>query len=405
MDCRLAHIGALGALATALTFLPTAANAQALSEDAAVRLALAQPTIASRDEAEQAEAEANAEAAGRWENPDVELSRERVSGRIGAETEWRVGVEQPISLSGVRGSERRAAAADALATGAGIERRRQERAAATRIAYASCRAADERLAVLDDHSDQLRRIERAIELRAQAGDAAVYDLRRVRLELTSIEARRRLAAGEVTAACAELAALTGQPGARASDPLLLVRPINRPADQIRPDILAGRYRVDAAGSAAEAARRRQIPDVRVGLGYRRLEQAGGSADGPSLSLGIRVPLFNNGGAARRAADASRARAAAELTLAEIDVDAQRAATAARAEAAFDAATIAARGAEDANRVATTAEAAYQGGETDITDLIDGYRASSEARVEAIDLSERAGITRAQYLLAQGEETP
>ena len=51
-----------------------------------------------------------------------------------------------------------------------------------------------------------------------------------------------------------------------------------------------------------------------------------------------------------------------------------------------------------------AAAAYQGGETDITDLIDGYRAGAEARTNAIDLAERALKTRADHLLAlEGEE--
>jgi outer membrane protein, heavy metal efflux system len=379
--------------------------AEPLSEAEAIERALALPAISSLNDAERDEAAANAEAVRRFENPEFSVSRDRVSGPLVRETEWQVGVEQTVGLNGAQSSLRRAAEAEAEAVGADIGRRREARIAAVRTAYTQCRAADERLAVLDDHTGQLRRIERAIGLRAQAGDAAVYDLRRVRLELTSIEARRTLAAGEVSASCAELASLTGQPAARASEALRPVRPVGVGDETVRADLLAGRYRVDAADSAAEAARRRQIPDLRVGVGYRRLEQAGGSAEGPSLSLGVRVPLFSNGGAERRAAEARRARAAADLALTELGVEAQRAATAARAEAAFDAAMIAARGAEDAARVAATAEAAYQGGETDITDLVDGYRASSEARVEAIDLAERAGTTRAQYLLAQGEELP
>jgi outer membrane protein TolC len=59
-------------------------------------------------------------------------------------------------------------------------------------------------------------------------------------------------------------------------------------------------------------------------------------------------------------------------------------------------------ADDASRIADIADAAYQGGETDITDLIDGYRAGAEARTNAIDIAERALKARADHLLAQEE---
>ncbi len=58
--------------------------------------------------------------------------------------------------------------------------------------------------------------------------------------------------------------------------------------------------------------------------------------------------------------------------------------------------------EIARRIADIANAAYQGGESDITDLIDGYRAGAEAQIGAIDLAERALKARADHLLAQEE---
>ena len=77
---------------------------------------------------------------------------------------------------------------------------------------------------------------------------------------------------------------------------------------------------------------------------------------------------------------------------------------ARAEASYEAARLAQGTAEDARRIADIADAAYQGGETGITELIDGYRAGAEARIAAIDLAERAIKARADHILAQeGEE--
>jgi hypothetical protein len=50
------------------------------------------------------------------------------------------------------------------------------------------------------------------------------------------------------------------------------------------------------------------------------------------------------------------------------------------------------------------EAAYQGGETGITELVDGIRAGSEARLGAIDHAERARLARIQLDLARGGPT-
>jgi cobalt-zinc-cadmium efflux system outer membrane protein len=381
------------------------AHAGALTEAEAERRALALPAAGALDAAQQAEADANVQTVRRFDNPELMVSRERVSGTIGVETEWQVGATQSVGLNGARGSSRRALEQEAQAVGADIGRRRELRLAEVRIAYAACRAASERLLVLDDHAVQLGRIERAIGLRAAVGDAALYDLRRVRLEVQSVEAKRALAEGEIRASCAQLSALTGEPDARASEPLRLVAPTLTVGDGSRADLDARRYRIDSATSSADAARQRQLPDLTVGVGYKRIDDGVGSAGGPALSLGVRVPLFGNGGAERRAAEARRSALEADLTLAQTRVSAERDAAFARAEAAFNAATIAVRGAEDARRVATTAEAAYEGGETQITDLVDGYRASSEARIEAIDHSERAAVARAQLQLAQGGTMP
>ena len=275
-------------------------------------------------------------------------------------------------------------------------------------AYAECGAASERAIILNEQDAQLREIERIISLRERAGDAAGYDLRRVRLEARSISAQKMLADGEVRAACASLSRLTGETDARTSEPLFaLLRPA-RPAleaDADRSDLEAQRYRINSAEAQADAARRQRMPDLAVGAGYKRVSEGGLSAAGPTISLGVKLPIFNRGGAATRAAEARKRAAEAELALSSAAVSAERDAAFARADAAFEAARLAQSSAQDARRIADIADAAYQGGETDITDLIDGYRAGAEAQTNAIDLAERALKARADHLLAQekGEE--
>jgi outer membrane protein, heavy metal efflux system len=382
------------------------ANAGPLSEAEALARAAALPETAALDTATGDAARADAQAVRRFENPELHVARERVSGSLGTETEWSAEVTQPLGINGANGRLRAAAEAEAQAVDADIVRRKAVRLAETRKAYAECGAASERVFILSEQNARLAEVERIISLRERAGDAAGYDLRRVRLEARGVAAQKALADGEVRAACATLSRLTGEADARATDSLFsLLRP-TRPSLETgsgRSDLEAQRYRLTAAEAQADAARRLRLPDLAVGAGYKRRSEGGLSASGPTVSLGIRLPIFSGNGAAR-AAEARKRAAEVELALSSAAIAADRDAAFARAEAAYDAAQIAGRTAEDARRIIDIADAAYQGGETDITDLIDGYRAGAEARTNAIDLSERALKARADHLLAQeGEE--
>jgi len=384
---------------------PSAVYAGPLTEAEALSRAVALPETNAFDQATQEAADAEATAIRRFENPELHLARERVSGPLGSETEWGAELTQPLGINGASGRLRAAARAESLAITADISRRKATRIADVRKAYAQCGAAAEKAAAQKELDDRLAAIERIIGLRARAGDAAGYDLRRVRLEARMIAAERILADGEVVASCATLSRLTGEAEARTGERLSLLLQPSRPLldGQNRSDLEAQRHRVAAAEASAEAARRQRLPDLAIGAGYKRIEEGGTAADGPTLSIGLKLPLFGNGGAKARAAEARKRAAEAELALSTATVLAERDAAFARAEAAYDAALIAERSAEDATRVADISEAAYQGGETGITELIDGYRASAEARIAAIELAERALVARADHLLAQEGE--
>ncbi len=382
------------------------AQAGPLSEAEATVRADALPQAGALDTATADAARADAEAIRRFDNPELHVGRERISGSLGTETELTAEITQPLGINGARGRLRAAAQAEARAVDADIARRKAVRLAEVRKAYAECGGATERAAVLGEQDARLREVERIISLRAGAGDAAGYDLRRVRLEARGVTAQKTLADGEARASCATLSRLTGEPEARPSDPLFeLLRPA-RPALESgagRSDLVAMRYRVAAAEAQADAARRQRLPDLAVGAGYKRVSEGGFSASGPTVALGIRLPIFS-GGAASRAAEARKRAAEAELALAGASIAAERDAAFARAEASHEAAMLAQGSAEDARRIADIADAAYQGGEAGITELIDGYRAGAEARIEAIDLAERALKARADHILAQeGEE--
>ena len=260
--------------------------------------AAALPETMALDTATGDAAKAQAQAVRRFENPELHVGRERVSGSLGTETELTAEVTQPLGINGATGRLRASAQAEAQAVDADITRRKAVRAAEVRKAYAECGAATERFTILTEQDGRLREVERIISLRARVGDAAGYDLRRVRLEARSITAQKTLANGEVRAACATLSRLTGEPDARPSEPLFALLQPARPALETandRSDLKAQRYRVTAAEAQADAARRQRIPDLAVGAGYKRISEGGQSASGPTILLGIKLPIFSGSG--------------------------------------------------------------------------------------------------------------
>ena len=378
--------------------------AQPLSEAEAVRRALAQPELAALAEANRDEAQARVSGIRPFDNPQVSISRESVAGDGAEETEWEVGFVQPIDISGRRSSLRAAARAEVGAVLAETSRRRQERVAEVRRAYAACAAGTAKAPVAGEFAERLREAERIVAARAEAGDAAVYDLRRLRVEARAAEASLTLQQGETRASCATLAVLTGTAEARPTASMALLAMAPAPAAAVsRPDLLARERRLAAAGEELRAARRARLPDLEVGVGLKQVNSDEGSAAGPVVSVGMTVPLWDGGGAAIAQARARMRAREAELGLARREVDAAVAAARARSEAALEAARRAEAAAEDADRLGPIAEAAYQGGEGGIVELVDAYRAARDARLEIIDHLERAVLARIDLELAQGGE--
>lgn len=381
------------------------ALAQQLSEAEAIQRALALPEFDALGAAERNAASARVLGVGRFDNPEARISRERVSGPAASETEWRGEVVQPIDLSGRRTSLRRALRLEAEAVGADVARRRQARIAEVRQAYAGCAAAVEKIEIQENFAARLREAERIVTLRTRAGDTAGYDLRRLRVEARGADAQLQLANGEVRAECATLSRLTAVVDARPSTPLSALVRASRAevAAATRQDILAREARVASAEAEVRAAERSRIPDLTVGLGYKRLSNQEGSAGGPAVSLGARIPIFNNSGAAIAEARARHRVRQAELAIARREVEASIAAASSRAAAAVEAAETARQAAGDAARLGTIAEAAYQGGETGVVELVDAYRTARDAELEIVEITERAVRASIAQSLAEGRE--
>ncbi|WP_338302232.1 TolC family protein [Erythrobacter sp. Dej080120_24] len=367
-----------------------------IDENAAIERALAREGIAARDEADRAGAAAEIDMIGPLENPDVEASYEGGGG----ETEWQLRLVQPIDLNGRRGALRDAARAEALAVDADIDRRRQLLVSDVRIAFVECAAATAELDIWQRYTAELTEAERVSSVRAEAGDTAVYDVRRVRVEQRSAQAQLARANGEQVAGCAALTSLTG-----IEEPQVELSAITQvdvaPAPNERPDILAQKQRVLAASQRVSAARRARLPQLAVGAGVRRVDDGTDTAYGPALSLGVSLPIWNGSGAAVRREQALLAARENELLIARRQAEAEVQAASARRSATREAAVTAAGARDDAGRLGTIAETAYQAGEIGVVELLDAYEAARDADLSVIALALEAALAAIEYDLTTG----
>ena len=380
-----------------LCALPVAARAQdVVDEDTAIERALAREGVSARDDAERAASAAEIDVIGPRDNPSVELSREGAGG----ESEYQLGIVQPIDLNGRRGSLRDAARADGLATEAEIARRRQVLVAEVRQAYVQCAAASAQLDVWQRYTEELAEAERVSTARAEAGDTAVYDVRRVRVERRAAEAQLARARGDVAADCAALASLTG-----IADPQVELEAITRLTSATQPsgraDLLADERRIEAAQYRVRAADQARLPQLAVGVGVLRRDDGVDTAYGPVVSVGVTVPLWNSGSSSVRREQARAAALESELLITRRRVEAEQNAAAARLAAAREAAVTAAGAREDASRLGTIAKTAYQAGEIGVVELLDAYEAAREADLSVIALATDAALAAVEYDLAIG----
>lgn len=367
----------------------------ALTEKAAIQRALQQEGIAERDDADQRAASAQTDIIGPLANPDLEVGYEG-----GSESEWEVRVVQPIDLNGVRPARRDAAQADALAVGSDIERRRQLLVAEVRASYVRCAAGVGQLSIWERYVERLKEALRVSTQRANAGDAAGYDVRRVRVQLSAARVEFLRTTGERDANCALLSALTGVPDPQVPLEALTEMDI---ATQIgeRPDLIAQQQRVDAANYRVSAARRARLPQLALGAGVRRVDDGFSTSYGPQVSVGISLPIWNGGGAAVRREEAARTSLEAELAIATRQIEAEQNAARSRALSAREAAVAALQTRDDASRLGTIADIAYQSGEIGVVELLDAYEAERDAELLVISLALDAALAATEYNLTIG----
>lgn len=385
-----------------LLALPLAAWAQTpLTEAEAVRLGLARADLADLAHGAVQAAEADVIAAGLPPNPTLDYSRERTRGSPNTvEQRWTLG--QTFDISGRRGLHREAASRRVAAVAAGNADRQRALAAEIRRGFHEALFRQETIRATETWAQRFARIEGRVGRLARAGEASGYDRRRLERERQTADARLAAQRAEQARIVARLTALTGHPDEPVLSGALLPPPLP-PADAAlarldqRPDLQALARRAESADLEGRAARRGGVPDVTVGLGTIRVDEGHDRESGVALSLSVPLPVFDRqqAGQQRAAAEALQARAEYRLARQRAEGDLRglhRQAEQLRVTAA-DYRSRAATASADLLRIA---EAAYQGGESSLLELLDAYRGALETETTALELEWQAREARIEY---------
>lgn len=394
-------------LSVFLLSLPLAAWAQTpLTEAEAVRLGLARADVIERERGALLAAEADVHAASVYPNPTLAYSRDRLRGTPGA-VEQRWMLEQPFDLSGRRGLLREAANRRVAAVSAGNASRRLQFAAEIRRSFHGVLHLQATIRATEDWVRRFARIEGLVEKLARAGEASGYDRHRLARERQTAEALRAAGYAELERESARLMALTGltQLPVLAGELLPPALPaLDIALEQLdrHPDLQTLVHRAEAAEFDGRAARRGAIPEVTAGIGPKQVESGGVKDTGVAMTLSLPLPLFDRQQAGRQRAAAEAQQAHADYRLARARIEAELRGLHRQAESLRETARdYRGRALAATPQLLRIAEAAYQGGESSLLELLDAYRGALEAETTTLELELRAREARIAYDLLTG----
>jgi cobalt-zinc-cadmium efflux system outer membrane protein len=255
-----------------------------------------------------------------------------------------------------------------------------------RSLFAAWYLAEEKEAVLEAHLDRTRRLADWLRARAEAGEAAGVEARRLDLEVEVFERElvtARAAASAERAAAAVWSELVS-PTVRPQRPLLPMPPATVDVGG-RPDLQAIAHRV-AKAEAIQRLQRRSLEPPEISFGWKKLGEDGLSFDGPVYGIAWPLPVFDRNQGNREAATAEASVARSQLEL-ETRLAEQRARAALAAYNDLYRISKPEEAGSEGLDVAIATFAAFEAGEASLTDVLDALRASVEvklARLESFD---------------------
>lgn len=384
------------------------AQSTALTETEALRLGLSRTDIADLERATIDVAEADALATDLFPNPTLGYTRDRIGGDPeSVEETWQI--TQTFDLSGRRGLRHDAAWRRVDAATAANRGRRAELLAEIRRRFYETLHKQEAVQATETWNRQFARVEGIVERLTRTGEASGYDRRRLARERQAAEARLATEIADLERSRERLAALIGRSGGFGGQIAGVLLPPPPPPIgfslaqlEQRPDLLALARRAEAADLEGRAAARGWIPEVTLGVGPKRVDDGFTRDSGIEFSVSIPLPLFDRQQAGEKRAAAEALQARAESGLARTRAEGELRGLHRQVE------RLTAAAADYRNRAVATsaellriAEAAYQGGESTLLELLDAYRGALDAEITALDLEWKARDARIEYDLLTG----
>ncbi|HCZ33861.1 MAG TPA: hypothetical protein DHV93_10650 [Holophagaceae bacterium] len=370
---------------------------QPMTEARAVARALARPEWQALAQLPAKQTEGAALEARSWLSPGVEWSREQFNGIQSGKREDTLLLSQGFDLSGRRLARRDAALRREEGGKAESEQRLAGVAAQVREAFYDVLAARERLARLVGSISRVGRFQERVDRLHQAGEMSGLDRGRVRREVELLRGREVVERTRLLQAEARLGSLLGgRPGPVQGD-LLPGPPAALEAYVAeQPGAPATRMALaqEAAAQAEAKAVGRWAPDLQLGLGVKRWQEAGLTGSGHVFSLGFTFPTPGRVHAARVRGEAEARAASAQARLQREQDGAELRAL---WQASVDLRASAERMAQEAHagsgRTEAALDAAFAAGEMDLLGRLDGARNLLEAELAALDQAHTARRTR------------
>lgn len=380
-----------------------------LTEQEVARLTADNPGWMGATDARRAATEARARAAGARPNLEFEVTREGGDGLSGVGTEDAARVRYPLDLGGVRSAQRGAGLARRDAELAGLQSTLAARVALARRLFVEAVAMGRRGAVRRSLADRLTGLASVVRRRLEDGDAAELELHRVEAEADAAHALALRYEAESGAKWAELQGYIGQapgsyvlPGGLRPEPL---KPLDdymaRLSDGPEPRRLAAELR--AAEVEADAIRRQaRVPQTSVIGGLRSTQDTMGRSTGVIVGAALSMPFGGGLGAQAQARAAEAQALRVELRLWE---ETRRNTLLTSWSAAERMARILEVPPAPAAQILTPAEAAYEAGEIDLSELLSAHRTAVDAALARIELEQEAALARVRLDELVGKTAP
>jgi outer membrane protein, heavy metal efflux system len=345
--------------------------------------------------------------AGLYPNPELSIDVTRFASGF-SPRETALAIRQPFPWHGKRGLDRKAAMERLEAARSDRERDRLDVLLQVREAFVRVYFAAKEVSLKQEDFEATRSIEKAVELRVSAGDAAPMESLRASVERMRADSQMVLARGELAAEAAGLNLLQSLP---ADAPVDLADPggdlgpagslpeLQEIALRSQPDVQSREHAARAVAFEAERARLERRPDFAVGPTFG--DDQGRNYLGAGVA--VRLPIWNRNQGYIEAAEAARRTGEAEADAARIAArrlvaDAYNRYHVAQVQHQLYEQGLLSRAAE----LVETARKSYEGGESGILDLLDArrsalavrdeyYRSGLDAALAAVRLRRAAGL--------------